>query len=146
VLRHDDPVLQRLYAACAAYEGADPNDLERAQCVRYKPGQRFRPHFDGGNGMPRRATWLLYLNEGFEGGGTGFPELDLVIQPKAGTVVRFDDCDSRGRILWPSKHCGLPIASGVKYALNLWIRRPGMRSSAQSVAPATGTSKARIIS
>lgn len=129
VLGHDDPVLRRLYESCAEFERADLKDLEWIQCVRYKPGQKFRPHFDAGNGMPRRSTWLVYLNDGFEGGGTAFPEIGLVVQPKAGTVVRFDDCDEQGRVLWPSKHSGLPVLAGTKYALNLWIRMSGLRNS-----------------
>lgn len=134
LLRQRHPVLQRLYETCAAREGADLADLEWVQCVRYKPGQKFNPHFDGGNGMPRRATWLVYLNDGFAGGGTGFPELDLVVKPETGAALRFDNCDARGRVLWPSKHSGMPLGSGIKYALNLWVRLPGLRGAAQPSA------------
>jgi len=118
------PVLARLYRACAEMEGVDERDIEQIQCVRYKRHQRFRPHFDAGVDLPRLATYLLYLNDDFQGGGTHFPMLDLTVDPKAGSCLRFDSCHSDGRVVWPSEHGGLPVTSGVKYALNIWVRCP----------------------
>jgi hypothetical protein len=119
------PILSRLYAECAAREGVSTSHIEEIQCVRYKKGQRFRAHFDGGLNLPRLTTYLLYLNDDFQGGETYFPLLDRAVAPKAGAALRFPSCDREGRVLWPSEHGGLPISDGVKYALNIWVRCPG---------------------
>jgi hypothetical protein len=51
---------------------------ERFRFHRYDPGQRFAPHQDGcfrrDNGEQSQFTFLVYLNDGFEGGVTAFPE------------------------------------------------------------------------
>jgi predicted 2-oxoglutarate/Fe(II)-dependent dioxygenase YbiX len=121
-----NPLLARLYSECAAREGVRPRDIEHIQCVRYKKGQRFKAHFDGGVNLPRLTTYLLYLNDDFTGGETYFPLLDLAVTPVAGSALRFPSCDAEGRMLWPSEHGGLPVGKGVKYALNIWVRCPGV--------------------
>jgi prolyl 4-hydroxylase len=60
-----------------------------------------------------------------DGGGTHFPELNLTVTPKKGRAV-----------LWPSvlnndpnnkddrtDHQAMPVLSGVKYGVNLWIHQ-----------------------
>ena len=123
------PVLSRLYERCAALEKVGVHEIESIQCVRYKRGQRFRAHFDGGVNLPRLATYLLYLNDDFDGGETYFPMLDLVIAPRTGSCLRFANCDRDGRVLWASQHGGLPVKEGVKYALNIWVRCPASGTS-----------------
>ena len=118
------PLLARLYEAVARHEGVSERDIEHIQCVRYKRAQRFRSHFDGGVDLPRLATYLLYLNDDFDGGETYFPMLDLSIAPKSGSCLRFASCTADGRVLWQSEHGGLPVTRGVKYALNIWVRCP----------------------
>ncbi len=122
------PLLARLYAAVAAHEGVAEGDIELIQCVRYKRGQKFRAHFDGGVDLPRLATYLLYLNDDFTGGETYFPMLDLAIAPRIGSCLRFPSCTPDGRVLWQSEHGGLPVRAGVKYALNIWVRCPARRA------------------
>lgn len=120
------PLLARLYRECAAREGVELHHIEHIQCVRYKRGQKFRAHFDGGVNLPRLTTYLLYLNDDFTGGETYFPLLDLSVAPVAGSCLRFPSCDREGRVLWQSEHGGLPVGDGVKYALNIWIRCPNV--------------------
>lgn len=125
VLRdRNHPILASLYTRCASLEGVRPQDIEAIQCVRYKRGQKFKAHFDGGIDLPRLTTYLLYLNDDFTGGETYFPMLDHTVVPTAGACLRFPSCDREGRVLWQSEHGGLPIRDGVKYALNIWVRCP----------------------
>lgn len=86
---------------------------ERLRFYKYEPGQSFAPHFDG---RYRRSeyeksdfTFLVYLNEDFEGGGTRFfkPETFRVV-PKAGSALLFHH---------PQLHEGEVVESGVKYVL-----------------------------
>jgi prolyl 4-hydroxylase len=88
---------------------------ERFRCYRYKNGMRFAPHKDGA--FQRDAnewscySFLVYLNDDFEGGNTTFfpgyfSEPILSVRPKTGAGLLFQH-----KIL----HEGSIVTSGVKY-------------------------------
>ena len=85
---------------------------ERFRCYRYKPGQQFKPHFDGSFRRNEREesllTLMVYLNDGFEGGQTAFLDFDVTAIPRAGSVLLFQH-----RML----HEGCQVISGTKYVL-----------------------------
>lgn len=85
---------------------------ERFRCYRYDVGQRFAPHLDGSfvrDAQERSLlTFMVYLNEGFEGGETAFLDLDRVIVPRAGSALFFQH---------PIPHEGCTVTRGVKYAI-----------------------------
>jgi prolyl 4-hydroxylase len=96
---------------------------ERFRCYRYKPGMRFAAHKDGSfernESEKSFYTYLIYLNDGFEGGETNFatsPELS--IKPVAGMGLVFQH---------PIIHEGAEVRSGVKYVArtDLMFRRTG---------------------
>lgn len=84
---------------------------ERFRCYRYKPGMRFAPHSDGSFERDDKEksfyTFLVYLNDGFEGGKTTFfTEPEVIVKPVAGDGVLFQH---------PLVHEGSIVNSGVKY-------------------------------
>lgn len=85
---------------------------ERFRCYRYEPGQRFAPHYDGA--YQRSAdecselTFMVYLNEGFEGGTTAFHDFGVEAIPRTGAALLFQH-----RLL----HEGCVVRSGRKYVL-----------------------------
>ncbi|NJK73802.1 MAG: 2OG-Fe(II) oxygenase [Oscillatoriales cyanobacterium RU_3_3] len=98
---------------------------ERLRFYRYDPGQRFAPHGDGphfrSNGECSQLTFMIYLNDGFEGGETHFylhhnylelfepsviPSLSVV--PKMGMALCF---------IHELRHEGSRVISGRKYVL-----------------------------
>jgi len=111
-----------LYARAAALIGVETGRIEDFQCVRYDPGQEFKPHVDG---LDRSHTLLVYLNDDFAGGETWFPEIDLVVPPKRGSALLFGNFDAAGRAVPWSRHAGLPPREGRKYACNIWARAVG---------------------
>ena len=78
------PVLSGLRLA-----GANP----RLRIYRYGPGERHGVHWDTvvelGGGVRSLVTLVFYLNDGFEGGETDFPELGQKIAPLAGRALLF---------------------------------------------------------
>ena len=66
---------------------------ERLRCYRYAPGQRFAPHHDGSffrsDDERSLLTFMIYLNEGFEGGETALLDLERVIVPRTGMALLF---------------------------------------------------------
>jgi hypothetical protein len=83
---------------------------ERLRFYRYDPGQRFAPHFDGyfARSSDERSflTFIVYLNDGFEGGQTRFE--GVTVKPRIGTALCF-----RHHLL----HEGAPVLEGRKYVL-----------------------------
>lgn len=79
---------------------------------RYEVGQHFGLHQDqsyfGPAGEVSLLTLLVYLNEGFEGGETEFPEQGRTIAPSTGTALLFQH-----RVL----HAGNRVLAGTKYVL-----------------------------
>jgi hypothetical protein len=86
---------------------------EHLRCYEYQPGHRFAPHSDGAfvRNQQERSwyTYMVYLNDGFEGGETVFlVEPEVVITPKAGAALFFQH---------PIIHEGSEVHAGVKYVV-----------------------------
>ncbi|MFO0659259.1 MAG: 2OG-Fe(II) oxygenase [Polyangiaceae bacterium] len=79
---------------------------------RYEPGQQFGLHQDQSylrsDGARSLLTFLVYLNDNFEGGTTDFPEQNKVIAPTTGSALLFQHM-----VL----HAGTKVERGTKYVL-----------------------------
>jgi hypothetical protein len=78
-------------------------------------------HTDCAAGLPlsnRALTILIYLtDEGgsdFSGGATLFPQLNISVAPKRGTLVLFDSLDEQGYCSSLSKHVAAAVAKGAQ--------------------------------
>lgn len=106
---------------------------EKLQVVNYEPGGFFIPHYDAcdgdteycermnGNNGPRYLTFMVYLNDDFEGGETIFPIINKLVKPKKGKAVLFKNVNDNGNIINQSFHGGEPVKSGEKWIINKWI-------------------------
>lgn len=108
----------------AAMTGIAANQGEPLQVLRYAPGQQYRLHSDAlpGATNQRIATAIIYLNEGFTGGETAFPDLGIRVVPRAGDMLVFDNVLPDGRPDPRMRHAGLPVTQGVKWIATRWIR------------------------
>ena len=110
-------------------------NAEQYQVVYYRAGAECKPHYDSFDydseegkenwepGGQRVISALAYLNNVDEGGGTGFPNLDIEIEAKKGDVLIFHNTLQDSNEVHPrSLHAGLPVTSGEKWAINLWFR------------------------
>lgn len=83
---------------------------ERFRFYRYDPGERFAPHQDGAyrrdNGEQSHLTFMVYLNDGFDGGETKFHEAEIT--PKTGMALIFEH---------QLRHEGAAVRTGRKYVL-----------------------------
>ncbi len=79
---------------------------------RYEIDQFFGVHEDqsyfSDDGAQSLLTFMVYLNDEFEGGGTEFVDQGELIVPKTGMALLFQH-----RVL----HAGRPVTKGVKYVL-----------------------------
>ena len=128
-----DVVLLLMRARVAALANVAFDDLEPAMLLNYQPGQRFLPHFDYLDPVKQRdnialhgqrvGTFLLYLNDGFAGGETDFPELGWRYKGRKGDALLFWSADANGALEHSALHAGLPLSNGEKWVLSQWIRR-----------------------
>jgi hypothetical protein len=83
---------------------------ERLRFYRYDVGQRFEWHRDGSftrDDFERSClTFMVYLNDGFEGGETSFDTVQIT--PQTGLALFFKH---------PLRHKGEPVVRGRKYVL-----------------------------
>lgn len=105
---------------------------EGLQILHYQPGAQYKPHYDyfdpNEPGTPtilkrggqRVATVIVYLGEPEKGGGTTFPNVNLVVAPKRGNAVFFSYDKPHPSTL--SLHGGAPVIAGEKWIATKWLR------------------------
>jgi hypothetical protein len=134
-----DIVLALIRARIAAATGLVTMGFENTQILHYAVGQRFAPHYDFldasvpkiaetiAQGGQREATFLVYLNDDFDGAETSFLKLDWRYRGQKGDAILFWNTD-RNAIADPATlHAGLAPTRGEKWLLSQWIRRPPQR-------------------
>ena len=115
-------------------------NFESFQIIHYNENEHYDYHYDAydknekekyqkycGERGNRMITVLVYLNDVEEGGGTGFNNLSyydspIEIKPKKGRMVVFLNTKEDGSLHPETRHAGLPIIKGEKWAFNLWLR------------------------
>ena len=129
----ENPVARKLVLKASQMTGVlDPGKFEDVQVARYLPGQEYRPHYDacvsekhcpeGAQRLHRRATFLTYLSDDFEGGETAFPKLDYKVRPVRGSAILFYNTNpGMTEEISESLHGGLPVRRGTKYIATVWV-------------------------
>ena len=103
--------------------------LEPLQCVRYVPGQYYKPHHDFYNACEtwlqgnRHFTFLVYLRAVPGGGGeTLFPRLNITVDATPYAALLFNNCLDNGEPDERTQHEGVAPLKSIKYAINGWVR------------------------
>jgi hypothetical protein len=135
-IAQSDLVLMALRARIAATAGLPLSSLEAPAVLHYAPGEQFAPHFDfldpavpgyakdiAEHGQ-RVATFLLYLNDDFEGGETDFPQSGYRCKGRKGDALLFWNVTPDGEPDMQTLHAGLPTKTGEKWLLSQWLREP----------------------
>lgn len=130
-----DVVVQVVRARIAAATNLPLPVFEPAQIMRYGVGEEFRPHHDfldpahAGHRPQlarfgqRIATFLIYLNDDFEGGETIFPKTGFRYRGRRGDALLFANVDAATGAPDPlTLHAGLPPTRGEKWIFSQWIR------------------------
>ncbi|MBI3676869.1 MAG: 2OG-Fe(II) oxygenase [Proteobacteria bacterium] len=131
-----DLVVALVRSRIAAATGLSAAGMEQTAILHYEVGQEFLRHYDfldtenaafaaelARHGQ-RVATFLLYLNEDFEGGETGFPLIDWMYKGRSGDAMFFSNADITGAPDRKTLHAGLAPTRGQKWLLSQFIRSP----------------------
>jgi len=124
-----DPTVRRVEERVSRLMGGIPmENAEPMQVLRYETGQFYKVHHD--QNSPRSSAWgprmftvFMYIGDGYTGGETHFPRLNLTIPAKKGaaciwtSILDSDPYQRDDR----TDHESLPVESGVKFGVNYWI-------------------------
>jgi predicted 2-oxoglutarate/Fe(II)-dependent dioxygenase YbiX len=128
-----DLVIQVAHARIAAAIGEPVAHQEPPNILHYTPGQEYRPHYDFIDpGVAhfarelqtvgqRTVTFLIYLNDDYEGGATTFPRLDWSFKGRTGDALAFWNLTD-GQPDTRTLHAGTPTTNGVKWLFSKWVR------------------------
>jgi len=116
------------------FYGVEVWDSEVPQFLRYGVGGHYSPHIDGrsiwvapnGDKIWRKSTdrdlsFVLFLNDEFEGGEFVLPDLHIQIKPKPGLFVAFPSDQNY-------LHGVNPVRSGERYSIVTWARVKGQKT------------------
>ncbi|MYM70026.1 proline hydroxylase [Pseudoduganella sp. FT55W] len=135
IQRGEAEVAERIDRRLAALAHWSPDCTEPFQLQKYGKTQEYRPHYDWldpdsaghrahlARGGQRLATFVLYLCDVAQGGGTVFPHLGLEVFPKKGNALWFLNTDGRYQPDPQTLHGGAPVVSGTKIIANKWLRQ-----------------------
>lgn len=131
----DTLLIKNIKKRASKYTKLNWDNAENLQLLKYDIYGKYNPHWDYfiepssdnykiamKKGGQRKYTFLIYLNDDFEGGETEFPKLNKKIKPKKGKAVFWKNLLNDGTPNDNTLHGGCEVKSGTKYACNLWIR------------------------
>lgn len=129
-----DPLVVTLSSRIVSLMGVPPENSEVIQGQRYAAGQEYKPHCDWfsdqsdywpkmrAQGGQRVWTAMIYLNDVEEGGETQFLHLGLMVPPRQGMVLIWNNLGADGAPTNYAYHAALPVVRGQKYVLTKWFR------------------------
>ena len=135
IARGEAEIAERIEQRLAALAHWPAECGEPFQLQRYASTQEYRPHYDWldpdseshrshlARAGQRLATFILYLTEVEQGGGTIFPGLGLEVYPKKGSALWFLNTDSNHQPDRQTLHGGAPVVTGTKIIANKWLRQ-----------------------
>lgn len=133
----NDPAVTLLNDKISKALGLSNAWSESTQAQRYTVGQEFKAHtdyFEPGSDEYRnfcatlgQRTWtfMIYLNEGCDGGSTRFRKLDKSFYPTTGHAVAWNSMSPEGDPNPYTIHHGMKVREGAKYVVTKWYRDMG---------------------
>ncbi len=129
-----DLVTTYIQMRMAAAVGMPFDHMEASAVLHYDPGEQITDHFDfidprsanyqeqlAKQGQ-RAATFLLYLNDDYEGGETEFRHLKIRHKGRKREGLFFHNIDVAGEPDMRTVHAGLPPLNGPKWIVSQFIR------------------------
>lgn len=133
-------VVQFLVQARMAVACSTPwTHMESPTILHYAAGEQVKEHYDFIDPKSpnyerilreqgqRMVTFLLYLNDDYEGGTTDFPELGLSHKGVRGEGLYFKNAHPNGQPDTSMIHAGRPPAAGEKWIVSQFVRNVPMR-------------------
>ncbi len=131
----DDPLVRGIDARICAGMQIPPELGEPMQGQHYDVDDEFKPHTDYFEAYEleqhctptlgqRSWTFMIYLNEPPGGGATAFVGTGILVRPKTGMAVIWNNLLPDGRPNPATLHHGMPVKAGYKAIITKWFRKP----------------------
>jgi prolyl 4-hydroxylase len=140
-----DLVQVAVQSRMSAAIGIPVHHMEGPTVLHYAPGEEITDHYDFVNPRipnyeteirergQRLITFLVYLNENYEGGETDFPQLRLRYRGGRRDGLFFTNALPSGEPDLRMVHAGLPPRDGAKWLFSQFIRnRPVLGARAEN--------------
>ena len=124
-LSTEDPIIRSVVERCVSRTDRPIENCEQLQVLRYKEDGHYNPHQDVfyQDKNKRLYTFIIALNDDYEGGETSFPVIKEKYKLKAGDALFFHTLDNYGLDTSDALHGGQPVKSGEKWVCNLWVHK-----------------------
>jgi len=124
-LSTEDPIIRSVVERCISRTDRPIENCEQLQVLRYKEDGHYNPHQDVfyQDKNKRLYTFIIALNDEYEGGETAFPVINEKYKLKAGDALFFHTLDNYGLDTSDALHGGQPVKSGEKWVCNLWVHK-----------------------
>ena len=124
-LSTEDPIVRGVVERCVSRTDRPIENCEQLQVLRYTEGGHYTPHQDVfyQDKNKRLYTFIIALNDEYEGGETAFPVINENYKLKAGDALFFHTLDNYGLDTSDALHGGQPVKSGEKWVCNLWVHK-----------------------
>ncbi len=124
-LSTEDPIVKSVVERCVSRIDRPIENCEDLQVLRYSEGGYYNPHQDVfyQDKNKRLYTFIIALNDDYEGGETAFPVIKEKYKLKTGDALFFHTLDNYGFDTSDALHGGQPVKSGEKWVCNLWVHK-----------------------
>jgi hypothetical protein len=117
--KHIDRIIKQHYSHYKfKFPYIETSNLNQIDLLKYEVGGKYEIHIDHGNLVQRTLTFILNLNEDYEGG-------DFVFYNQNNTEMKRVKCKTATCIMFPSNfqypHRIEPITKGARYSIVAWL-------------------------
>lgn len=125
ILKDNNSIIKKIKNKFSELTETPLENQEPVLLIKYEKDQGYKEHLDNFPNFDihkcrRTHSLIIYLNE-CEGGETYFRYVNEKIKPKKGLGIIWDNLRN-GEVLPDTAHSSLPVLSGTKYILVLWVR------------------------
>ena len=113
----NNPIIER----CNSILGHDKSIFEPLHIVKYEPGDFYKPHFDSSPVNVRVYTFVIMLNDNYQGGETYFPNLYKYYKLGKGDALFFHNYTTDRLETKLCLHGGKEVLNGEKWVANMWV-------------------------
>lgn len=124
-LNNTDSTCKQVIDKCLNYINKPIENCESLQFLEYDVDGFYAPHQDAFSNDKniRTHTFILALNDDYDGGETSFPNLRKKYKLNKGDVLLFHTLNNYGMITPKALHGGKPVKNGKKNICNLWVHK-----------------------
>ena len=117
----DEYINHHIIERCHSILPHDKFLFEPLHVVKYEQGDFYTPHFDSNSFIVRPYTFIIILNDNYQGGETYFPNLNKSYKLKKGDALFFHNYTTNRIETKLSFHGGKEVLSGEKWIANMWV-------------------------